>query len=91
MGKTLVPVLSCNLVEELYTSAGQLVKRGKPEKVNLLVSIPSFPCHFRLEVFVQFIGCLSGGPVACQERVSRDEAGDLLDHGQEVDQEGDAP
>ena len=28
-GKTLVPVLSCNLVEELYTSAGQLVKRGK--------------------------------------------------------------
>ena len=36
MGKTLVPVLSCNLVEELYTSAGQLVKRGKPEKVTLL-------------------------------------------------------
>ena len=34
-GKTLVPVLSCNLVEELYTSAGQLVKRGKSEKVNL--------------------------------------------------------
>ena len=33
VGKTLVPVLSCNLVEELYTSAGQLVKRGKPEKV----------------------------------------------------------
>ena len=36
-GKTLVPVLSCNLVEELYTSAGQLVKRGKSEKVSLSV------------------------------------------------------
>ena len=40
MGKTLVPVLSCNLVEELYTTAGQLVKRGKPEKVNLLSYLP---------------------------------------------------
>ena len=49
VGKTLVPVLSCNLVEELYTSAGQLVKRGKPEKVNLL-SIPSLLSHFLHEV-----------------------------------------
>ena len=27
-GKMPVPVLSCNLVEELYSSAGNLVKRG---------------------------------------------------------------
>ena len=50
MGKTLVPVLSCNLVEELYTSAGQLVKRGKPEKVNLLY-VTSLLSHFWLDVF----------------------------------------
>ena len=49
MGKTLVPVLSCNLVEELYTSAGQLIKRGKPEKVNLLSILPYFDI-FWLEV-----------------------------------------
>ena len=35
VGKTLVPVLSCNLVEELYNVTGQLVRRGKPEKVSL--------------------------------------------------------
>lgn len=30
----LVPVLSCNLVEEKYNSTNQLLKRGKVEKVS---------------------------------------------------------
>ena len=64
MGKTLVPVLSCNLVEELYTSAGQLVKRGKPEKVLpsihtfLILTFFGLRCLSIHRMFIRWTCCL---------------------------------
>jgi len=45
----LVPVLSCNLVEEKYNSTNQLLKRGKVEKVDLLLARNEFR-DMKLEV-----------------------------------------
>ena len=97
VGKTLVPVLSCNLVEELYNVTGQLVRRGKPEKVSLTSCLVphckenenNLQCDFH---------CLSGaniwywlgGTVPSQKRVPRDEVGGLFHQRQKVDQAGDA-